>query len=168
MTTSPPTPSPEVIRWPLTCPPPPRRANAQAAIAQNYGTSVRALALGAPVPHNPNLLAGLQATGVNRFARPVLIGQGLYTGSLGNSTAAPAGGWLHDYANARVLMHPVSINQVAWGFHWGGVIAMDGTDFITLENDARAAEISPAAGPHRPRTGCFTSRCTGRRRRNLA
>jgi hypothetical protein len=125
--------------------------NAQDAIAQNYGTSVRALALGAPVPHNPNLLADLQATGVNQFARPVRIGQGLYTGSLGPRTAAPAGGFqLQDYANARVLMHAVSLNQVVWGFHWGGVIAMDGTDFITLENYARAAEVSPAAGAAPP------------------
>ena len=123
--------------------------NALTAIAQNYGTSVRALALGAPIPHNPNLLADLQATGLNQFARPARIGQGLYTASLGPRTAAPAGGFqVQDYVNARVLAHPVSINQVLWGFHWGGVVAMDGTDFITLENYARSAEVDPAvAGP---------------------
>jgi len=122
---------------------------ALAAIAQNFGTSVRALALGAPIPHNPNLLADLQAAGLNQFARPVRIGQGLYTGSLGPRIAVAGGGFqVQDYTNARVLAHPVSINQVLWGFHWGGVVVMDGTDFITLENYARAAEVNPAvAGP---------------------
>jgi hypothetical protein len=51
---------------------------------------------------------------------------------------------LDDHAHNRVLQHAANINMAAWGYHWGGVLAMDGTDYITLENYNRAAETDPA------------------------
>jgi hypothetical protein len=120
---------------------------AQDTIAQDYGQSIRALALGNPVPNNPNLANDLQAIGVNRHARPAGIGQGLYTASLG-SRHVLAGGQqqIQDYANNRLLGPVNDINQAVWGFHWGGVVAIDGTDYVTLENYARNGENAFGAG----------------------
>ncbi len=117
---------------------------AKNAIANQYGDSIRELALGLPVVHNPNLANDLQHLAVNQHARPARIGQGLRTASMGARYAIGAGQGLDDHANNRVIQHPADINQVAWGYHWGGVVAVDGTDYITLENYARAAETSPA------------------------
>ncbi len=123
------------------------------AIGNQYGSAIRQLANGNPVVANPNLANDLQALGVNQYARPVRLGQGLRTASLGARYNPPGGGQsLDDQANNRVLHHAADINQVAWGYHWGGVIAIDGTDYLTLENYARAAEtpaaVAAAAAPN--------------------
>jgi hypothetical protein len=38
-----------------------------------------------------------------------------------------------------------NINHAVWGFHWGGVVAMDGTDYVALENYSRVAENAMGA-----------------------
>lgn len=117
------------------------------AIAQNWGQDLAALLAGAVPPHNAAVAAQVQALGVNTFARPTAVGQGLYTGSLGARQAAAAGGWqVQDHTNGRLLTDPVDLNRVAWGFHWGGVIGMDGSDYLTLENYARNGENAGGQG----------------------
>jgi len=124
---------------------------AQDAIAQNFGEDTRAVALAAPPPHSATIAADLQTVRVNEFARPTKVGQGLYTGSLGIAHPfAPAGTAVHDYRNNRDVSHAVSINSALWGFHWGGVIGIDGTDYLTLENYARNGENAGGSG-----TGLF-------------
>jgi hypothetical protein len=108
---------------------------------------VRALAGGVVPVHNPALGAVLQTVGVNRFARPSRAGHGLYSGSLGNRQVGPGGvPQIQDYANNRLFAH-ANINSVVWGSHWGGVIAMDGNDYLTLENYSRSGE-NAAGAPH--------------------
>jgi len=119
---------------------------AEDQIAQDYGQSIRALALGNPVANNPNLPNDLQAMQVNRYARPTGIGQGLYTASMGSPHTVGAQQQIQDYANNRLLGPVNHINDVVWGFHWGGVVAKDGTDYITLENYARNGENAMGAG----------------------
>lgn len=116
------------------------------AIANSYGTSLWQLASGNPVVANPNLANDIQALGVNQFARPDRLGQGLRTTSLGASYPHGANWAVDDHAANRVVAAG-DINNVLWQYHWGGVIAIDGTDYITLENYARAAETSPALAP---------------------
>ncbi len=116
------------------------------AVAANYGNEMN-LHLGA-VP-NAALAARMQFLGVNEYAAPE-VGQGLVTHKLGKETAAPGAGGgtqLIDAYNNRVVPNPN--NNTMWGFHWAGVIAKDGTDYITIENYARNAEdnhlpLSPA------------------------
>jgi hypothetical protein len=122
--------------------PPATATAAQDAVAQRFGEATRAAALGlAPIPYNPNIAAEMQTLGVNEFARPTRVGQGLYSSSLGPSHPhLPAGREVQDYRNAALISDPVTLNRVLWGFHWGGVIAVDGTDHLTLENYARNGE----------------------------
>ena len=116
-------------------------------IAQRFGEDTRALALGNPPPYTPAIGNGLQTVQVNQFARPTGVGQGLYSGSLGAlHPLVPAGRQIQDYRNNRLITDPVNINRVLWGFHWGGVVAMDGTDYLTLENYARNGENSAGNG----------------------
>ncbi|MFC4036445.1 hypothetical protein ACFO3J_34155 [Streptomyces polygonati] len=120
---------------------------AQDVIAQRFGEDTRAVALALPPPHTPTIAADMQTVRVNEFARPSKVGQGLYSGSLGTvHPLLPAGVQVHDYRNNVPVTHPVNINQVLWGFHWGGIIAMDGTDYLTLENYARNAENAGGNG----------------------
>ncbi|MFG2720052.1 hypothetical protein ACGFW5_17405 [Streptomyces sp. NPDC048416] len=121
-------------------------AATQDAIALNWGQDLAALLAGAVPPHNAAMAAQIQALGVNAFARPTAVGQGLYTGSLGARHVAAAGPQVQDHTNGRLLTDPVNLNRVAWGFHWGGVIGMDGTDYLTLENYARNGENANGLG----------------------
>jgi hypothetical protein len=131
----------------LPLPPLAGLAAQQDAIAQNWGQDLAAVAAGGVPPHTPTIAADVQALGVNRFARPTAVGQGLYTGSLGSLHAlAPAGRQIQDHTNGRVIADAVSINRVLWGFHWAGVIAIDGTDYLTLENYARNGENAGGNG----------------------
>jgi hypothetical protein len=118
-------------------------AVAQNGVAAVYGQALRAIAGGAA---NPALTNDMQVLGINEHARPTRIGQGLRTASLG---VVPPGGvgpfQVTDHLNNRILQHPVAISNVMWGGHWGGVVAVDGTDYITLENYNRLREWSPAA-----------------------
>jgi hypothetical protein len=117
--------------------------NAQNAVAAAYGNDLSAVAGDAA---NPALTAALRVLGINEYARPTRIGQGLHTTSLGVDTAGPGGvRQVTDHTNnGRVLTHPVAISAVMWGSHWGGVVAVDGTDYVTLENYSRTRETSPA------------------------
>jgi hypothetical protein len=118
---------------------------ARRTIANQYGDAIWALSQGAPDPHYPNLVNDLQTLAVNQHARPAGPGQGIRTASMGTRHAVPpAGQGLDDHAHNRVIQHPANINMAAWGYHWGGVLAMDGGDYISLENYARAAETDPA------------------------
>jgi hypothetical protein len=119
---------------------------ARNTIANQYGDAIWALSQGAPIPHNAGLVNDLQTLAVNQHARPVRLGQGIRAASMGARHAVPpAGQGLDDHAHNRVLQHPANINMAAWGYHWGGVLAVDGGDYITLENYNRAAETDPAA-----------------------
>ncbi|MBQ0854689.1 hypothetical protein J8N05_41755 [Streptomyces sp. BH-SS-21] len=115
-------------------------AAAQDAIALNWGQDLAALLAHAVPPHNAALAGNAMTLGVNTFARPTAVGQALYTGSLGARHAAAGGPQVQDHANGRLLTDPVDLNRVLWGFHWAGVIGMDGTDYLTLENYARNGE----------------------------
>ncbi|MGW6745816.1 hypothetical protein ACWGDX_34620 [Streptomyces sp. NPDC055025] len=112
---------------------------AQDLIARLFGEDTNRLAAGLAT-RAEGLAAGLRTLGVNEYARPTAVGQGLYSGSLGASHPTGAGFAVHDYRNGRDVADPVNVNRVLWGFHWGGVVAMDGTDYLTLENYARRAE----------------------------
>ena len=116
------------------------------AVAANYGNAMNLHLAGA---NNAALDAQMQHLGVNEYAAPE-VGQGLVTHKLGKETALPGPGGgtqQNDLYNARVVANPN--NNIMWGFHWAGVIAKDGVDYITLENYARNAEdnhlpLSPA------------------------
>jgi hypothetical protein len=105
------------------------------SVAQTYGTTMR----NHRGAHNVALDNRMQQLGVNEYASPE-VGQGIVTHKLG--TTQPGGGGvgtqLTDNYNARVIANPN--NNTVWGFHWAGVIAKDGADYITLENYARNAE----------------------------
>ncbi|CAI7974199.1 conserved hypothetical protein [Frankia sp. Hr75.2] len=131
---------------PITVAPVATLQASQNAIAKRYGQAVFALKSGNPVVANPTLDHDLQVRGINQYARPARIGQGLWTTSLGTRAASVGGSTAQDYSNSRALTAQ-NINDVAWGFHWGGVVAIDGADYVTLENYARGAEISPAVVP---------------------
>ncbi|MFE9427558.1 hypothetical protein ACFYNO_31825 [Kitasatospora sp. NPDC006697] len=120
----------------------------QDSVAQDFGQDIQALALGTLPPHTPTMAARLASVRVNQFARPTAVGQALYTGSMGNrQPAAPLPGWqIQDHSNTRNIHDPADLNRVLWGFHWGGVIATDGTDYLTLENYARNGENSAGQG----------------------
>ncbi|MGW2395882.1 hypothetical protein ACWCYY_04955 [Kitasatospora sp. NPDC001664] len=126
----------------------PARDAARDLIAQHYGEDIHTLANGG-VLHAPNIAAELQAVGLNQHARPTAVGQGLYSTSLGTvHPHLPTGQQVFDFANNRQLDHLVTINGRVWGFHWGGVVAIDGTDYLTLENYARTAENSAGNAAH--------------------
>jgi hypothetical protein len=112
-------------------------ATTMAAIAQPWGTTTR-LAAGP-------FTASLQQYGVNQFADPE-VGEGFCTSTLISAAAGASVAQngmpptYTDYSrlaagNPLVVQHPRT-----WGSHWGGVVAKDGTDVITLENYARNTE----------------------------
>jgi hypothetical protein len=105
-----------------------------APVAQDYGNAMNGHLGGVP---NVALDNRMQALGVNEYANPE-VGQGLVTHSLGVTTPALGGTQRQDDYNGRVIANPGNHNM--WGFHWAGVIAKDGADYITLENYARNAE----------------------------
>lgn len=113
-------------------------ANTMRAIAIPYGTAARGAAAG--------FVADLQLYGLNEYAAPE-VGEGFVTCSL---IAAPAGAGvalggmpatyddhyqLNGAGGPQVVQHARS-----WGAHYGGVVAKDGADVITLENYARTVE----------------------------
>jgi len=113
-------------------------------IAGNYGAAMHThkhVGGGA----NPALDARMQHLGVNEYAAPE-VGEGLVTHKLGSTQMTgpplaplgPATPQLHDQYNNRIINNPGNNN--VWGFHWAGVVAKDGPDYITLENYARNAE----------------------------
>lgn len=117
-----------------------------AGIAVPYGTAIR-LAAGP-------FTASLQNYGLNQFTAPE-VGEGFCTCTL-IAVAAGAGvtpgAMPPTYAdhyhlaggNPQIIQHPR-----AWGSHWGGVVAKDGTDVITLENYARNTEDALAGADTR-------------------
>ncbi|MFJ7242701.1 hypothetical protein ACIQWB_37035 [Streptomyces olivaceus] len=114
---------------------------AQEHIAQFFGEDTGNADAGRPITHNRTIVNDMRAVGVNRFAQPTRVGQGLYTASLGPSRPhIPAGREVTDHRTGTVISDPVTLNRVLWGFHWGGVVAVDGTDHLTLENYARNGE----------------------------
>jgi hypothetical protein len=125
--------------------PGPALTAARNLIANRYGDAIWALSQGLAVPYNAGLVNDLQTLAVNQHARPARLGQGIRTASMGaRHPVPPAGQGLDDHAHNRVIQHAADINMAAWGYHWGGVLVMDGTDYITLENYNRAAETNPA------------------------
>lgn len=118
------------------------------AIAGNYGTAMHNHLNGAP---DAALDGRMQHLGVNQYAAP-RVGEGLVTHSLSRATpmpgpppmAGPAPMQKQDEYNGRVLAN--AGNNNAWGFHWGGVVASDGGDYVTLENYARNAEDAVNGG----------------------
>ena len=106
-------------------------------IAVPYGTAARA--------GTPPLPAGVQQYGLNEYANPE-VGEGFVTNSL-LAAAVGANVAQNDmpptYADHYHLAgHNPQIvqNTRSWGSHWGGVVAKDGADVITLENYARYTE----------------------------
>lgn len=110
------------------------------AIANAYGTlEFNAYTDEAAHPNGPLQPATValrtleQQFGINQFADPD-VGQGVVTHRLGEEI----GGQVRDNYNNRIELHPS--NATLWRYHWAGVVAKDGGDFITLENYARNAE----------------------------
>ena len=115
-------------------------AAAQNAVAHAYGTSTH------PAP-TALLAARILSLGVNQHAAPTRIGQGLRTASL--SVRVPGGPQqLADEANGRLIPaaapFPANIMDLVWASHWGGAVAVDGHDYVTLENYNRRSELDPA------------------------
>jgi hypothetical protein len=110
-------------------------------IAVAYGTAMHAHLNGV---HNAVLDTAAQQMGVNEYADPD-VGEGLVTHRLGEVV----GGAVQDPYHARVENAPG--NATLWAFHWGGVVAKDGSDYVTLENYARNAEDNLGAMGADPR-----------------
>jgi len=86
----------------------------------------------------------LQNHGINEYAAPGL-GQGFLTCSLiaaAAGVAVPPGPPTYsDHYHLAGGGGPQIVHQTrTWNTHWGGVVAVDGTDVITLENYARSVE----------------------------
>lgn len=136
--------------------PGPALTGAKNVIANRYGDALWGLSQGTvPVPNNANMVNDLQTLAVNQHARPTRIGQGIRTASMGTAQAAAGGPALDDHAHNRVIQHAANINMAAWGYHWGGVLVIDGTDYITLENYNRAAETDPAVAAAARQIGLY-------------
>jgi uncharacterized protein DUF4157 len=98
--------------------------------------------------------ASLQLYGLNQFTHPE-VGEGFVTSTL----LAPAAGAgvqqgamppTHtDHYNLAGPVPQVLINDRTWGSHWGGVVAKDGADVVTLENYARNTEDALAGADTR-------------------
>jgi len=119
-------------------------ANTMRAIAVAYSPA----ALGA----GGAFVALLQNHGINEYAAPQ-VGQGFMTTSL---IAAAAGASIppgpptysdhyHLAGGVPMIVH----KDRTWNAHYGGVIAVDGTDVITLENYARNTEDALAGNDTR-------------------
>ena len=125
--------------------------------AVNLATTMRNIAI--PYANAARAAAGpftasLQLYGLNRFAHPE-VGEGFVTSTL---LAAAAGAGVQqgamppthsDYYNLAGPVPQVLINDRTWGSHWGGVVAKDGADVVTLENYARNVEDALAGADTR-------------------
>ena len=100
------------------------------AVADQYGTAMN----NHQGAFNPALDQRARQLGVNEYAAPG-VGEAYVTFRLGS---APKGAPLTDRYHGRNVNNPSK--DTMWGEHWGGVIAKDGADTITLENYARNAE----------------------------
>jgi hypothetical protein len=148
-----PTPTPEyhIARALLVPQPPPLTYNPAVTLAN----TMRAIT----VPYSAAALAAagpfvglLQNHGLNEYAAPQ-VGQGFLTASL---VAAAAGAamppWPPTYSDHYHLAGGVPMivhRDRTWSSHYGAVIAVDGTDVITLENYARNTEDALAGGDTR-------------------
>ena len=124
-------------------------AAAMGGIATAYSAAaLAALALGLGAPFT----AALQNHGINEYAAPA-IGQGFLSTSL---IAAAAGAAIppnpptfsdhyHLAGGVPMIVHGTR----TWNTHWGGVVAVDGADVITLENYARNTEDALAGNDTR-------------------
>jgi hypothetical protein len=104
---------------------------AEGAIGVAYGAAMHAHHQ--PGGANAALDLAAQQMGVNEYAMPD-VGEGIVTYRLGETV----GGVVQDPYHARVENAPG--DATLWRYHWGGVVAKDGTDYVTLENYARSAE----------------------------
>jgi hypothetical protein len=104
----------------------------QESIATAYGTAMHTHQAG---PANANLDKAARQMRVNEYADPG-VGEGYVTYKLGvTDTVANQ---LRDNYHGRIVNAPSNANM--WGYHWGGVVAKDGSDVVTLENYSRAHE----------------------------
>jgi hypothetical protein len=107
------------------------------AIAMPYGQAVHGAAAG--------FVNDLQRYGLNQFAAPG-VGEAFCTSSLVAGVAGMSLGMganpptQTDYARPIVGANPVVLTARTWGSHWAGVVAVDGSDVVTLENYARSSE----------------------------
>ncbi|HZB31743.1 MAG TPA: DUF4157 domain-containing protein [Streptosporangiaceae bacterium] len=119
----------------LTYNPPVTLANTMRAITVPY--SAAALAAGAP------FVGLLQNHGLNEYAAPQ-VGRGFLTASLIAAAAGagiPPGPPTHsDHYHLAGGLPMVVHKDRTWSTHYGAVVAVDGTDVITLENYARNTE----------------------------
>ncbi|GLZ78535.1 hypothetical protein Afil01_33420 [Actinorhabdospora filicis] len=122
--------------------------------AVNRATSMRAIAVGFAQRSRgalPAFVADLQQYGVNEYAAPA-VGEGFVTCSL-LATALGAGvapaavpPTYQDFYQVAAGGGPQTVAHArSWTSHYGGVIARDGADVVTLENYARNAEDALAA-----------------------
>ncbi len=107
------------------------------AIATAYGTAARGAAAA--------FVAELQEYGLNQYAAPE-VGEGFVTSTL---VAAAPGALIgmgiplpthSDHYRLAGAAPMVLLNARTWKGHYGGVVAKDGADVITLENYARNVE----------------------------
>jgi hypothetical protein len=115
------------------------RGTTMSGIAAPYAAAARAAGLA--------FIADIQQYGLNEYAAPG-VGEGFVTSSL---IAAAAGmgvapgnvppTYFDRYHVFGAPPQPMVVQgNRTWGSHWGGVVARDGTDVVTLENYARNAE----------------------------
>jgi len=125
--------------------------------AVNLGTTMRGIAIPyatAALGAAPAFTATLQQYGLNQFACPE-VGEGFVTSTL----VAAAGGagvqmggmppTYSDYYHLAGAAPQVVLHDRTWGSHWGGVVAKDGADVVTLENYARNTEDALAGSDTR-------------------
>jgi hypothetical protein len=84
--------------------------------------------------------AAARALNANQFARPA-IGEAFMIATVGTGPQLPGGlTQVHDYASG-------TNRDLGWAFHFGGVVAKSGSDYITLENYARGDNRQNQADP---------------------
>jgi hypothetical protein len=89
--------------------------------------------------------AAAQQHGLNQWTAPG-VGEGFVTSSLTSGALNSGLGigfnppTVTDYAAPLLGVPPVVRTAMTWGSHWGGVVARDGSDVVTLENYARNTE----------------------------
>jgi hypothetical protein len=128
--------------------PPPRPALIDSSSAVNLATSMRNIAIAYATAARgaaAAFVAQLQEYGLNQYAAPE-VGEGFVTSTLvaaapGASIAMGVPLPTHsDYYRLAGVAPMVLLNARTWKGHFGGVVAKDGADVITLENYARNGE----------------------------
>jgi len=83
---------------------------------------------------------GTAAFGANQAARPD-VGEAFMINTIGSGPQQPGGAVrVHDHASN-------TDRDLSWNFHFGGVVAKSGGDYVTLENYARGDNRQGAADP---------------------